>query len=291
MRRTLPRSGVGRFDYPIRRNKTVTPLKILRGNLSSRMNERSTSIMSFRRLVHSAIHAAGYEVQSFRPGRSAAAQLVRMLSAHSIDVVLDVGANVGQFGTELRRSGYRGLIVSFEPLSTARIRLKAAVGHDRLWKIAEPAALGATDGQVELNIAANSASSSVLPMLKRHRDAAPESVYVGTERVPLRRLDDLVQTYVETGSRIFLKVDTQGYEDRVLEGGRSTLQRAVGLCVELSFVPLYGGQPLYRDMVPRLEALGFELWNVTPALIDEGDGRLLQVDGTFFRPSRTAPRD
>lgn len=247
--------------------------------------------MSIRRLVHAAIHATGYEVQSFRPSRSAGAQLIRMLSAHSIDVVLDVGANVGQFGSELRRCGYEGLIVSFEPLSAARVGLKTAVGSDRLWKIAERAALGAVDGEVDLNIAGNSASSSVLPMLRRHSDAAPESVYVGSERVPLKRLDDLVQAHVNDSSRIFLKIDTQGYEDKVLEGARHTLQRAIGLCVELSFVPLYGGQLLYREMVPRLEALGFELWNVTPALIDESEGRLLQVDGTFFRLSRPSPRD
>ena len=206
-----------------------------------------------------------------------------MLAANSIDVVLDVGANVGQFGSELRRVGYKGVIVSFEPLSSARVKLKAAAGHDPLWRIADRAALGATDGEVDLNIAANSASSSVLPMLKRHADAAPESVYVGSERVPLRTLDDLVERYVDPESRIFLKIDTQGYEDRVLEGGRHTVERAVGLCVELSFVPLYGGQLLYKEMVPRLEALGFELWNLTPALIDASDGRLHQVDGTFFR--------
>jgi FkbM family methyltransferase len=247
--------------------------------------------MSLRRLAHTAIHAAGYEVQSFRPGCSAGAQLMRMLAAHSIDVVLDAGANVGQFGSELRSCGYGGLIVSFEPLSAARDRLRAAAGRDPLWKIADRAALGATDGEVDLNIAGNSASSSVLPMLSRHSDAAPESAYVGSERVPLRRLDDLVPTYVEDKSRIFLKIDTQGYEDRVLQGSPRTLERALGLCVELSFVPLYGGQLLYKEMVPRLEALGFELWNVTPALIDNADGRLLQVDGTFFRLSRPSPGD
>ncbi len=206
-----------------------------------------------------------------------------MLAAHSVNVVLDVGANVGQFGSALRRSGYKGTIVSFEPLSAARVQLRAAAGRDPLWKIADQVALGATDGQVDLNIAANSASSSVLPMLKRHSDAAPESVYVGSERVPLKKLDDLAQAHLDDRSTVFLKIDTQGYEDKVLEGGRRTLERSIGLCVELSFVPLYGGQLLFKEMVPRLEALGFELWNVTPALIDANDGRLLQVDGTFFR--------
>jgi FkbM family methyltransferase len=240
-------------------------------------------LVNLRQFAHTTIHAMGYEIRAFRPGISAGAQLIKMLGAHSIDVVLDVGANVGQFGTELRNSGYQGVIVSFEPQAAARIKLCAAIGRDSLWKIADQVALGATDGDVDLNLAANSASSSVLPMLKRHSDAAPESVYIGSERVPLRRLDDLVQAYITDRSKVFLKIDTQGYEDRVLEGGRQTLGRAVGLCVELSFVPLYAGQLLYKEMVPRLEALGFELWNLTPALIDKNDGRLLQADGTFFR--------
>jgi len=244
---------------------------------------RGRAVLSVRQLVHTAIHAIGYDVKAYQPSSSAVAQWMRMLAAHSIDVVLDVGANVGQFGTGLRSAGYRGLIVSFEPLSSARAKLKAAAGRDPLWKIAEQAALGASDGEVELNIAGNSASSSVLPMLLRHSAAAPESVYVGSERVPLRRLDDLAPAYVDDRSKTFLKIDTQGYEDKVLEGGLRTLERAIGLCVELSFVPLYGGQLLYKEMVPRLEALGFELWNVSPALIDARDGRLLQVDGTFFR--------
>lgn len=246
--------------------------------------------MTLRQLAHATIHAMGYEVKAYRPSFSVGAQLMKMLAAHSIDVALDVGANVGQFGGELRRNGYRGVIVSFEPLSTARVRLKEAVGRDPLWKIADQAALGAADGHVDLNIAANSASSSVLPMLKRHSDAAPESVYVGSERVPLRKLDDMAQGYIDDRSKVFLKIDTQGYEDKVLEGGRRTLERSVGLCVELSFIPLYEGQLLYKEMVPRLEALGFELWNLTPALIDANDGRLLQVDGTFFR-ARRPPAD
>ena len=239
--------------------------------------------MSLRRLAHNAIHAMGYELHAFRPAVSVGAQLGRMLAAHSIDVVLDVGANVGQYGSELRQCGYRGLIVSFEPQSAARLKLQAAAGQDSLWKVADQAALGATDGDVDLNISANSLSSSILPMLKRSSDAAPAAAYVGSERVPLRRLDDLVPAYVTDRSQIFLKIDTQGYEDQVLEGGRRTLDGAVGLCVELSFVPLYGGQLLYKEMVPRLEALGFELWNISPAFIDENDGRLLQIDGTFFR--------
>lgn len=239
--------------------------------------------MVLKELVRAVVHGLGYEVRRFDPAASQTAQMMRMIQTHSIDVVLDVGANAGQFGRELRQSGYRGRIVSFEPLSGARAQLRKTIGRDSRWILAERAALGASDGEVELHVAANSVSSSVLPMLATHASAEPASKYVGTEAVPLRRLDDLVSNHVNGGSRIFLKIDTQGYEDRVLQGAERTLETTVGLRLELSLVPLYEGQLLYDEMVPRLRALGFEVWHLSPAFIDSRDGRLLQVDGTFFR--------
>lgn len=239
--------------------------------------------MRLKQLVRSTIRRAGFDVRRFHPASSEDAQFAAMLAAHSVNMVLDVGANAGQFGSAIRGAGYRSRIVSFEPLSTARTQLAKAIGRDPLWTMAEKAALGAADGAVDLHISGNSVSSSILPMLERHASAEPSSRYVGVERVPLRTLDDLAAAHLNAGSVIFLKIDTQGYEDRVLQGSSNILRRAVGLRIELSFVPLYAGQLLYKEMLPRLEGLGFELWNIAPAFIDRHSGRLLQVDGTFFR--------
>ena len=205
------------------------------------------------------------------------------LSAHRVDLILDVGASDGLFGRLIREAGYRGRIVSFEPLTAARGLLEAEARDDPLWDVAPQMAIGAEDGDIELHIAGNSYSSSALPMLDAHARAAPGSAYVGSERVPMRRLDAAAADYLRADSVLFLKIDTQGYEDRVLQWAPVLLQKAVGLQLEMSLVPLYDGQQLYAEMDARLRALGFELWNLSPVFVDPASGRMLQVDATYFR--------
>src|SRR5688572_23878121 len=83
---------------------------------------------------------------------------------------------------------------------------------------ASRAAVGAAPGQTEINIAGNSASSSLLPMLKSHSDAAPQSAIVGRTPTDVIPLDSVFDLYYREGRRVFLKIDTQGYERPVLEG-------------------------------------------------------------------------
>ena len=100
------------------------------------------------------------------------------------DVILDVGANTGQFAKNLRASGYHGHIISFEPLSSAHAILASAATSDSLWDVAERCAVGASDSWTTINIAGNSYSSSLLPMLDLHREAAPEIGVSGNGAVP-----------------------------------------------------------------------------------------------------------
>ena len=239
--------------------------------------------IALKQFIRSAARHVGLEVRRFRPASSADAALQAMLSQHRINLILDVGANTGQFGQLLREVGYAGGIVSFEPLSAARTALSAAARNDAAWQVAPAMAIGSEHGEIELHVAGNSVSSSVLPMLESHAEAAPASVYVGSEKVPLRTLDEVAGEYLRPDTVLFLKIDTQGYEDRVLQGATSLLQRTTGLQLELSLVPLYAGQRLFNELLAQLHSAGFELWNMTPAFIDPVNGRLLQVDATFFR--------
>ncbi len=210
-------------------------------------------------------------------------RIVTSLQVFGIDLVLDVGANQGQFASEIRRGGYAGKIVSFEPLSETREKLLEVSDSDTRWKIYPQCALGDRDGVVEINIAGNSLSSSILPMLESHRGAAPGSSYQGKETVPIKRIDTVVKSYVKKSRSIFLKIDTQGYEWQVLDGARNTLPILKGMLVELSLVPLYEGQYLWLEMIERIEAAGFSLWSLEPVFHDPFNGRTLQVDGVFFR--------
>ena len=237
----------------------------------------------FRRLLKRLIRSSGFELQRVTPKTNPACQLLAGLQHFGIDTVLDIGANTGQFGAELREAGYRGRLVSFEPLSRAWEALNARARRDVDWSVHERGAIGDFDGEIEINVAANSVSSSVLPILEAHTGAAPGSAYVASEKVPMRCLDSVAGQYLVPGSRYLIKIDTQGFESQVLDGGSSTLAGAQGLLCELSLLPLYEGQQLWLDMIRRIEGEGFILWALQKGFTDARSGRTLQVNAIFFR--------
>lgn len=200
--------------------------------------------------------------------------------------MLDVGANDGGYATAIRRHGYDGRIASFEPVNEPLERLRKKASHDPGWDVL-PYAVGATSGEtVTINVAGNAAaSSSLLPMLDRHKAAAPSAAYVAQQEVALRALDDVVPGITEDSEqRLFLKIDVQGYEGAVLDGAKGLLAsgRVVGLQMELSFVPLYEGGLSWREGLDRAADLGMTLMSLDRGFTDP-DGQMLQADGVFFR--------
>jgi FkbM family methyltransferase len=225
----------------------------------------------------------GYEVCRMTPSSSACAQIVSALKLVEADTVFDIGANAGQFASYIRNASYMGEIVSFEPLDSARISLAESVKRDRRWMLHERCAIGDYDGEVEINVAGNSVSSSVLSMHTSHAEAALGSAYVSSEKVPIKRLDGIASQYLNHNSKLFIKIDTQGFEWQVLDGAAETLRRAQGLICELSLIPLYDGQKLWRDVIDRLDQEGFMLWALQKGFTDPRTGQSLQMDGIFLR--------
>lgn len=225
----------------------------------------------------------GVEISRYQPSSSESAQLAKALQIGGINVVFDIGANAGQFSSGIREHGYTGKIISFEPLSSARKKLLVIASHYRDWTVHDRCAIGDQDGEVEINISGNSVSSSVLPMLELCSSAAVGSAYIDSERVPISKLDTISHHYLTPESNLFIKIDTQGFEWQVLDGASETLQRAHGVLCELSLVPLYDGQRLWRDIVERLETKGFMLWAIQKGFTDPRTGQTLQMDGIFLR--------
>jgi len=223
------------------------------------------------------------KLKKIYPRPSEFSRLAKMLACRNVTVVFDIGANVGQFGKELRLVGYRGRIVSFEPLSSAHARLTNAAKGDANWIVAPRMAVGSSDGLADINVSGDSVSSSVLDMLDVHVEAAPDSVYIGRERTVLRKLDTLARDYLEDGDVLFVKADVQGCEAQVLEGARDLFPRIVGLHLELALVPCYRGQVDFDQVTQALRSAGFSLWLLSPGTVDEHTGRQLQVDTVFFR--------
>jgi FkbM family methyltransferase len=205
-----------------------------------------------------------------------------LIRRHAIEVVLDVGANDGPFASSLRDGGYRGRIVSLEPQSAAFERLAARAQGDAAWEVRRVAA-GAEDGEATLNLAGNSSSSSLLEMAEQHVRSAPESAYVGTEVVPVVRLDAIRDDLVVPEDRVYLKVDVQGLELDVLRGAEGLLAQCAVVDVELSLARVYEGGTLFPELLEWLAARGFAPAWLEPVFIDPASGRLLQVDGLFVR--------
>lgn len=230
------------------------------------------------------VRAIGLEISFANTVATERNVLSSLLKTHSFNFVIDVGANIGQFGLLIRSCGYRGPIVSFEPLAVAHAKLVSRAARDQQWTVAERTALGAGAARSTINVAGNSVSSSLLNMSARHLDAAPHSATVGSEATDVVALDDCIERYVGTIKGGYLKIDTQGYEMEVLRGAHNCLsERLVVVQTELSLVELYSGQPLMLEVCNFLKQYDFNLRQIIPGLKDPVNGRLLQLDGIFYK--------
>jgi FkbM family methyltransferase len=207
---------------------------------------------------------------------------MRLIVGAGVDVVFDVGANAGFYARELRQAGYTGRIVSLEPLPGAYAELERSAADDPRWDVHMVAA-GEAEATAEINVTENSWSSSLLASNAAYDATAPGLGIVGVERVRVLPLDALSGEHVSTGDRVMLKLDVQGFELEVLRGATAMLEQVVLVEAELSLAELYGGQPLYREVIDHLDARGFDLVGLDPHYSDPRTGYLLQMDGLFAR--------
>jgi len=236
-----------------------------------------------KKLIKSLLNKFGIEVHRLQPSSDFGAQIIAAMRKVDVDVLFDIGANAGQFSKEIRNKGYNGKIISFEPLTNTREKLIQQASKDANWLIHDRVAIGDFNGFVDINISKNSYSSSILPMLNLHLNAAVNSEYIGNEKTSIITLDSVADTYLNKFSNCFIKIDTQGYETQVINGAFKTLKRAKGVLCELSLVQLYEGQDIWKDLILRLEKEGFVLWSLERGFTDNRDGRTLQMDGLFLK--------
>jgi FkbM family methyltransferase len=197
--------------------------------------------------------------------------------AADVRVVLDIGANEGQFARTALHAFPAATIFSFEPLPAAQAALRAlAEGHPGRLEV-EPFALGDSDGHVDFNVTAFSPSSSILPV--EPGGAVPIDVREMT-RVPIRRLSEWASSRALT-SDIVMKLDVQGYEGNVLRGGIDVLKRTRIVIAETTFTPLYKGQTSLGELCAIMEPLGFRYREGFGVVRDTGSGEPLWQDSVF----------
>lgn len=207
--------------------------------------------------------------------------LMKFLKSRQIDIVLDVGANIGQFGLDLRDQGYRGRIVSFEPIKEIFAKLKSAADRDGNWEV-HNCALGSSPSTKPINVSESAVFSSFLDQTTAAQQFDASAKVLREEQVEVSRLDDLFSQF--SGHRVFLKIDTQGFEREVLDGARESLKEIAGVQAELPIVHLYHGVWSLPEALDYMSQRGFVLGQVRPTNFDREERvSVLELDCIFRR--------
>jgi FkbM family methyltransferase len=235
--------------------------------------------------INRLLNLAGVELRRVRTGPSLRTVLAGFLKSHQVDCVFDVGANTGGYGRFLRDSvGYKGLILSFEPVGEVFRSLQTEAARDPHW-IPFQMALGSANQKQAIHVGKVSTFSSFLePEHQVVEGLGDQNVAIAQEEVAVRRLDSLYGQLKSEHhfSRPFLKADTQGYDKEVFLGAEAVLPEFIGIQSEISFLPIYKQMPGIAEMHPLLARLGFDLITAFPISTDSV-GRWVEADCVFTK--------
>ena len=204
--------------------------------------------------------------------------------SNDFKTVIDIGAFIGAFAYGINTILPDAQIYSFEPLLENYQKLVNNLAPARHFQ-AFHTALGDQKGEMNFWKSDFMASSSALPMAELHKNTFPQSAHATVMTVPVARLDDYLPS-MELEPPVLLKVDVQGYEDKVLLGGSETLQKVNFVLSEVSYKPLYEGQVLFDQIYARLGEQGFDYAGNFDSLISPVDGTILQSDALFVCKTR-----
>lgn len=227
--------------------------------------------------VRSLFAWAGFSIERLKYGYTADRRA--NIARAGIDLVIDVGANEGQYATELRRQGFHGSILSLEPLPDAFERLSALADADKSWT-AINAAAGATPGRAELYVSQDSVCSSLLRPTSSLIDAIPMAQTTQTIPVDIVRLDEIA---LPAHSRLMLKLDVQGFEEIALQGAKEIHRDIRLLEIELGIEQGYENGYGFVRALPEIDALGFRLVSLNRGATNSRTGRLIDIDVLFAR--------
>ncbi len=211
-------------------------------------------------------------------------QVSAILRELRINCVLDVGANVGQFGRTLRRGGYQGRIASFEPLEEFATKLRRRAEKDPDWQVHEYA-LGDEDTKAEINATPGASLSSLLPASEFGKEWSSKLEASVKQEITIRRLDGVLDE-VLTGiaePRVYLKLDTQGYDLLAFRGAGDRVSELLAMQSEVSCLPIYEGMPQLEEQLGEYRAAGFDIAGLFPVSMHRPTLRVLEFDALLVR--------
>lgn len=231
--------------------------------------------------INRALARVGLSLKRTRPRRDANALLALKCHELGVRTMLDIGANTGQFASEIRQKGWAGPIISFEPIPEVHAELARAAAKDDNWHVAPACALGSRPGRVAIRVSLNRVSSSLLEVTEHSTRIEPATAFETEVEVALHRLDELVEEKWE--APFAMKIDTQGAELEVLKGARAVLARTSVALIEMSLATLYKGGARSWEIISFMEDEGFRCIAMPEGFADTAAEEVLQVDGIFVR--------
>ncbi|NCO54641.1 MAG: FkbM family methyltransferase [Bacteroidetes bacterium] len=225
-----------------------------------------------------------FKIKKLAPSASEEYRTVKLLTTYKIDKVIDIGANTGQFAESLIDFGFKGEIISFEPVSSAYIALQKRAKKYNNWKIAEKCAIGNSNGKIKINVSENTVFSSIKNISKDYVSYNNDSKQVSFEEVNIFTLDSLKNNYLNKNENLFIKIDTQGFEKEVLEGAEETLKYVKGIKLEIPLRPIYNEVEWgIKEYINFFYDKGFECLSLEPVAVNNKNGIVYEVDGIFFK--------
>ena len=233
-------------------------------------------VAKLKSAVNGGLKALGYEIR--RPHGLEQAVWLREMR---IGTVLDVGANVGQFAASIRKLLPGAKIHAFEPVPACFQELSRRNVGDRLFR-AYPYALGDTDGTARINVNDFTPSSSLLPMSRAHVAEFPFTANTTDAEIRVRCLDT-VAPELELSGPTLVKLDVQGFESQVIQGGRETLAMVDAIITEISFARFYEGQSSFETLNEELQSLGLRFHGILGQTHSTRNDLPLFCDALFVR--------
>jgi FkbM family methyltransferase len=202
-------------------------------------------------------------------------------AAFSFRTLIDIGAADGEYGAFIVQHQRIRYAYFFEPRKDCQVQLgvvAAKVEHGAVF----PVALGDKDGNVKFIETAYGPSSSILPAMPHALGGFPQIQPKAELVVPLRKLDNvLAERHIEDD--LLIKVDVQGFEDRVIRGGARTFRRAKAVLIEMSFVPLYQGQLLFEEVHQSLVQAGLRFAGIKNQVVSPDTERPVFAHCVYIR--------
>lgn len=241
------------------------------------------SQISYR--LRNVVRRSGFEVVRSRPSENLLSlHLSHLFERYEINCVLDVGARQGEFGQWLRGLGYKGTIVSFEPVSSNLVHLRASAARDPMWRV-QPFALGSAESTATINVTNFTHFSSFRqPGPLAAEMFGVETKVVGQEEVRVRRLADILDDVTAgiSDPHIYLKMDTQGWDLEVLRGAEERLPSVVALQSEMAVITLYENMPPFDQALKIIDDYGYNISGMFPVTVDS-DMKLVEFDCVAVR--------